>query len=235
MDTLSARAIGVHDGQMARNLGVSGVPVAVRATRPGWRDPRLLIGILIVAASVVAGARLLASADDSVSVWAVAADMGAGDTVTSDDLVARRVRFAEGADLDRYFGSDAALPDGLQLLRGIGAGELLPRTAVGAPDESGLLQVPIAVDAEQVPPAVAAGSTVDIYLVPTAGSDCGSPCSGGPVLTGVTVVDASAVDEGFAATGKRQLVVGVEADDASRFFKALGAGDGPTITVVSRG
>jgi hypothetical protein len=220
---------------MARNLGASGVPVAVRATRPGWRDPRLLIGILIVAASVVAGARLLASADDSVSVWSVAADMGAGDTVTSDDLVARRVRFAEGGDLDHYFGSDAAVPEGLQLLRGIGAGELLPRTAVGTPDESGLLQVPIAVDAEQVPPTVAAGSTVDIYLVPTAGSDCGSACSGGPVLTGVTVVDASAIDEGFAATGKRQLVVGVEAEDASRFFKALGAGDGPTITVVSRG
>ena len=43
---------------------------------PGWRDPRLWIGIAIVAVSVVAGARLLAAADDSVTVWAAAADLG---------------------------------------------------------------------------------------------------------------------------------------------------------------
>ena len=38
---------------MSRNLGSSRVhpstPTAVRATRPGWRDPRLWVGILIVA------------------------------------------------------------------------------------------------------------------------------------------------------------------------------------------
>lgn len=220
---------------MSRNLGISAAPAAVRSSPAGWRDPRLWVGILLVVVSVVAGARVLASADDSVSVWAVAADMGAGDDVTGDDLVARRVRFTDAADLARYFGSDEVLPADLQLVRGIGAGELLPRTAVGAAEASGLLQVPLAVDAEQIPPAVAAGSTVDIYLVPTAGSDCRAACTGEPVLTGVTVVDASTVDEGFAASGKRQLVLGVEAADATRFFKVLGGSDNPTITVVRRG
>lgn len=193
------------------------------------------MGVLIVVVSVVAGARVLASADDAVSVWAVAADMGAGDDVTGDDLVTRRVRFGDATDLARYFAAGEELPADLQLLRGIGAGELLPRSAVGAAEASGLLQVPLAVDAEQVPPGVGAGSTVDVYLVPTAGSDCGAACTGEPVLTRVTVVDASAVDEGFAASGKRQLVLGVAAADATRFFKALGSSDSPTITVVRRG
>lgn len=193
------------------------------------------MGVLIVVVSVVAGARVLASADDTVGVWAVAADMGAGDDVSVDDLVARRVRFGDSAGLGRYFTSTEELPPDLQLLRGVGAGELLPRSAVGALEASGLLQVPLAVDADQVPPGVAAGSTVDVYLVPTAGSDCGAACTGQPVLTGVTVVDAAAIDEGFAASGKRQLVLGVEADEATRFFKALGASDSPTIIVVRRG
>ncbi|MBW6551905.1 hypothetical protein MMA91_24640, partial [Salmonella enterica] len=57
-------------------------PPAVRASTPGWRDPRLWVGVAIVAVSVVGGARLLASADDTVAVYGVVTDMGAGDEVT---------------------------------------------------------------------------------------------------------------------------------------------------------
>jgi hypothetical protein len=46
----------------------TGTP-ALRVRRPGWRDPRLWIGVVLVAGSVVAGARLLAAADDTVQVW----------------------------------------------------------------------------------------------------------------------------------------------------------------------
>ena len=193
------------------------------------------VGILIVAVSIVAGSRLLAAADDSVGVWAVADDMGAGDTVTAGDLVARRVRFADGADLDRYVASNETLPADVQLLRGIGAGELLPRAAFGPAGEGQLMQLPVAVDAEQVPPSVAAGAIVDVYLVPSGGGECRTACDGRPVLEGVTVVDASTTDDGFGATGKRQLVLGVVGDDAARFFKALGGSDGATVAVVRRG
>lgn len=232
-----------HDGAVSRNLGSSGgsatatgsVPVAVRATRPGWKDPRLWVGVLIVAVSIVAGSRLLAAADDSVSVWAATDDMGAGDTVTADDLVARQVRFADSTDLDRYFASSEAPPPDVQLLRGVGAGELLPRAAVGPAGDDGLLQLPVAVDAEQVPPSVGAGAIVDVYLVPTAGGECRTACDGRPVLERVTVVDASTADDGFGATGKRQLVLGVAAADAGAFFQALGGSDGATVTIVRRG
>jgi hypothetical protein len=189
--------------------------------------------VLIVAISVVAGARLLASADDSVGVWAVGRDMGAGDSVTSADLVVRQVRFAEAGDLDHYFDADAAVPADLQLLRGVGAGELLPRAAVGPPGDEGLLQLPVAVDAEQVPPTVAAGSVVDVYVLPSGGGRCASRCA--PVLTGVTVISASSLDEGFAASGKRQLVLGVSGDDTSRYFEAYGGLESPVVTVVRRG
>lgn len=227
---------------MSRNLGSSvlsgtsgsGVTPAVRATRPGWRDPRLWVGVLVVAASIVAGARVLGSADDTVRVWAATSDMGAGDTVTADDLVARQVRFDDAGDLDRYVPADESLPADVQLLRGVGAGELLPRAAVGTAGEDGLLQLPVAVEAEQVPPTVAAGAIVDVYLVPSGSGDC-PVCDGRPVLEKVTVVDASRVDEGFGATNQRQLVLGVEADDAGAFFKALGDSNGATVTIVRRG
>ncbi len=229
---------GLHDVRVSRNLGGPDAPLATRATAPGWRDPRLWIGIAIVAVSVVAGARLLGAADDSVAVWAVESDMGAGDTVTADDLVSQRVRFVEDGDLETYFVVAEELPSGLQLKRGVGAGELLPRAAVGPAAEGDTIQLPVAVDSSLVPPAVRAGSVVDVYLTGTAGE--GSGGSGATdrseaVLTGVTVIDVPVIDESFAVSGRRQLVLAVTEEDAARYFRVVGPLDDPSLTVLWRG
>src|SRR6478752_1026175 len=207
-------------GHRTGDRGVSPVPPAVRATTPGWRDPRLWIGVLIVTVSVVAGSRLLTAADDTVAVWAVAADAGPGAALTEDDLVAHRVRFAEPDDLAGYYRVDDTLPGELRLARGVGAGELLPRRAVGAADErTDTVELPVAVESEQVPPAVHAGSVVDVYLVGDASAEGEGKATSGPgtpVLTEATVVDAPDPDGGFGgATGRRQLVLAVPQADAA--------------------
>lgn len=213
----------------AAPAGDASVPPATRAARPGWRDPRLWVGVLIVAVSVVAGARLLAAADDTVTVWAVAADAGPGARLDPDDLEPTRVRFADEGDLAGYFSVDDELPGELILIRGVGAGELLPRAALGSVDTTAdTVELPVAVETEQVPPAVQAGSVVSIYLV-------GSR-EAGPLLEDATVVDAPPLESTFGTTtGRRQLVVAVPADDAATFLAALGRVDQPVLTVVRRG
>jgi hypothetical protein len=217
---------------------VTAVPPAARARTPGWRDPRLWVGLLIVAVSVVAGSRLLAAADDTVAVWAVATDAGPGAALTEADLVVHRVRFAEPKDLAGYYRVDDTLPGQLRLVRGVGAGELLPRGAVGAADQQAdTVELPVAVESEQVPPAVHAGSVVDVYLVgdPARGEAAtGEP--GAPVLREATVVDAPSDDGGLGGTtGRRQLVLAVPQDDATAYFAAVAALESPTLTVVRRG
>ena len=147
------------------------MPAALRGQRPAWRDPRLWIGIVLVAASVVVGARVLAAADDTVQVWAAARDLGAGQRVEADDLVAQRVRFADADALEGYFTVDDELPADLELTRSVAGGELLPRGAVGTPDETGLVEVPVAVEPELVPPSVAPGDVVDVYVVAPISAD----------------------------------------------------------------
>ena len=107
-------------------------PTARRASAPGWRDPRLWIGVGIVAASVLVGALVLGTSDDTVAVWAATDAMGPGHALTADDLTVRRVGFADAADAELYLGADEQLPSGVHLLHGVAAGELLPRAAVGA-------------------------------------------------------------------------------------------------------
>ncbi|MFC7492941.1 MULTISPECIES: hypothetical protein [unclassified Nocardioides] len=237
-------SLGVrHDERDAgrRPGGRDAVPVApaTRTSTPGWRDPRLWIGLLIVAVSVVAGSRLLAAADDTVRVWAVRADAGPGAQLTEADLVARRVRFADAGDLAAYYAVDAALPDGLRLVRGVGAGELLPRGAVGEDDAPvDTVELPVAVETEQVPPTVGAGSVVDVYLVgsPARGGDDRDTEPGTPVLREATVVDAPAVDSGFGGSaGRRQLVLAVPEEAAAAYFATVADLDAPVLTVVRRG
>ncbi|MFI2707917.1 hypothetical protein ACH5WX_10255 [Nocardioides sp. CER28] len=214
--------------------GLSGAPAAQRLPRAGWRDPRLWVGAAIVAVSVVAGARLLAAADDTVAVWVASGDLAAGAPLTAGDLERHQVRFADGDDLDGYFRASDPPPVGV-LLRGVGSGELVPRAAVGAAGQNGTVQVPLSVDPEQVPPSVGAGSVVDVYLLGRAGTrDTDPPGDAEPALAAVGVVDAPDVEDSFVVSGKRQLVLAVPEDDARRFFGLLGASDSPTLTVVRR-
>jgi hypothetical protein len=227
---------------VATNLGdatglADAATPAQRVRRPGWRDPRLWVGVVLVAGSVVAGSRLLAAADDTVQVWAAASDLGAGARLGEDDLVAARVRFADEDTLAGYYTVDDELPADLELVHGLTAGDLLPRAAVGSSGESGLVEVPIAVEPEQVPGSVAAGSLVDVYVIaaPTPEEDAAGPPVDGPALTGVTVVDAPPLEDSFGTSGRRQLVLSVPEELAAPFFALLGSQDAPVLTVVRRG
>lgn len=213
-------------------------PPAVRASTPGWRDPRMWVGVAIVAVSVVGGARLLAAADDTVAVWGVVSDMGAGAQVAEDDLAVQRVRFANDDDRDRYFTVDDGLPADLELLRGVGEGELLPRAAVGPAADTDTLEVPITV--AKVPVSIDAGSVVDVFIVarPTDPEQPLPRLSGGlgeAALQAVTVVAAPALDDTFGTSGERQLDLAVPEPDAQAFFELLNSYDNPVLTVVRRG
>lgn len=199
----------------------------------------------IVAASILVGSRVLAGADDTVAVWAVADDVGAGEAMSADDLVAARVHFADGDRLERYFTVDVALPEDLRLLRALGAGELLPRAAVGSPEAIDTVEVSVPVGPLLVPPAVAAGSVVDVYLSDRgAAADVRSTrrddsatgvAASPPVLSEVTVVAAPPPDETFAASGDRQIVLAVATESVGEFYGSMDAMADPVVTIVRHG
>lgn len=214
------------------NQASTNVPPATRFKRAGWRDPRLWLGVLLVTVSVVAGARLLAAADDTVPVWVADSALGAGSEVAESDLEVRRVRFAGGEGLDHYVLAEDRFPAGQVLLRGVGAGELVPRSALASREDVDLLHVPLEVEPHQVPPAVAAGSVIDVYLTDGPGGDVRQ--GSGPSLEAVAVVSAPSVEEGFAISGARQLVVAVPEDDAVAFQGEYAALDDPSVRVLQR-
>lgn len=227
---------------MRRDLGATSVPPAVRTTTPGWRDPRLWVGVAIVAASVVIGSRVLASADDTVQVWAVADEVAPGTPLTEDDLVARRVRFADDEDLDRYVEVGAELPAELALSRALGAGELLPRSAIGVPEDGDTVTLSIAVPPLLVPTAIGPGSVVDVYVTGDAaggasGADGGAagagvPEPGVPVLDDVRVVAAPPAGESLSPGGERQVELAVPGDAVADYYAAVAGLTAPVVSIT---
>ncbi len=211
---------------VSTSLGVP-PPPAVRARTPGWRDPRLWVGLALVAVSVVAGARILGADDTAVVVWAVSDDAAPGTRLTEDDLVGRRVHFVDDADLDRYFTSGDTLPAQLRVTHAVGAGELLPRSALADPGEDGRVQLPINLENGAVSHGLSSGAVVDVYVA--GGKHC-AECAGA-VLTEVPVTEVDLADD----LGTKQVVLAVDQDQADQWFALVGSLDQPAITVAEVG
>jgi hypothetical protein len=195
----------------AGRVDVPESPPATRHRSVRWRDPRLVVGVALVAVSALLGAALLDGGDDTASVWAVRRALGAGQPVTSADLVPRDVGFGDAAAADHYVSASSPFPEGAVLTRDVGAGELLPRAALGS-DAPALVEVPLTVPAEAVPATVRVGSVVDVWATPDpdlAAADA-EDAESTLVFAGVTVVAVSRSGGALGPTPTRQVIVGVE-------------------------
>lgn len=140
-------------------------PRADRLALPGWFDTRLVLGVLLVLLSVVAGARLLSSADRTDLVWAAGGDLAPGAVLDGQDLVPVEVRL-DGVARD-YLDATAPPPVGFVVARGLLAGELVPQRALQDPARAEYRQVTVDVRSGDAPPDLRPGQLVDVYLTPS--------------------------------------------------------------------
>jgi hypothetical protein len=213
----------------------SPVAPATRSRRPGWRNPRLLLGIVLVAASVVLGARLVAAADDTVAVWTVARDLPAGAEVTSADLEPRQIRFPDEDTAGGYLSAADPVPSDATLNRAVDAGELLPRGALEEESATELVEVPVSVLADDLPATVRQGSVVDVWVTPEAAATGKAQAKAVPLLTDVVVVAVPRTSDGLAPQTTRQVIVGVPADRTDDLGAALGGIADGRVVIARKG
>lgn len=133
---------------------------APRLRRPGWRDPRLIVGLVLLFGSVAAGARLMAEAGQLRAVYAARTALPPGTALTADVLEIVRVR-VEGTGAG-YLDARSALPTGAVLTRTVGAGELVPVAAIGS--AASLTVRPVTIPFDGAPPGgLVAGGRADIW------------------------------------------------------------------------
>jgi hypothetical protein len=150
------------------------VPVtAARLKKPSWKDPRLLVGILLVLASVAAVIALVGGADRTSDVYAARDTIVVGQKITPDALVVVRVRLGdlEGA----YWPLADTLPPDQVAVRMVPKGELLARSNVGKADALGRKPAALTID-EALPKEAVVGSRVDVWVsLPDAANGYAAP------------------------------------------------------------
>lgn len=205
--------------------GVPQAPDATRSRRPGWRNPRLLLGLVLVAGSVVLGARVVAAADDTVPVWVAARDLPTGALIETASLERRDVRFPDAETAAAYLSAEQALPEGSRVDRPVDAGDLVPRGAVAEAPEEPLVEVPLSVATDDLPQTVRQGSVIDVWVTPDPTSGTVRPGREGRaqrVLAEVEVVAVPGTSETLAPAQTRQVILGVPADRTDELASALG-------------
>lgn len=173
----------------------------MRLRTPRWKDPRLIVGIVLVVASVLMGAGLVSRMSETTPVLIARSAVVPGDSLESADLVAVDLRLAD--QTEHYVGTLEAIPDGAVATRTIQPGELVPMSAVGQSDDVPLRPVVIPVDAA-VAESVVPGATVELWHT--------SPSTDGGVDAEAQLLVADAVvrriDEG-SSLGMRAMSVEV--------------------------
>jgi hypothetical protein len=202
-------------------FGAPSVP-AQRNRRARWKDGRLVLGVLLVAVTALAGAKLLSAADDTTTIWAAKHDIPAGTTLTSDDLTTARVRFTNSEDAERYVAADAELK-GLVVTRPVDAGEFVPREAAVSESDSDRIELPLSVASGRLPSDTAAGDDVDVWVVPKDADQ-----SATLLWAKVRVLQIDAVKGVAGGSARRQVLVGLAPADLPRLparLSAMSAGE----------
>jgi len=187
-------------------------------------DLRLPIGILVIAASVIAAVGLVLALDRTATAWAAPHDLVAGDVVRLGDLQPRPVRLdlVEAAYLVGALDPDAQLV----VLRPVGVGELVPVAAVGdvASISTAVVMVPVAAP---LPTGLHPGASADVW---SAAPDVASGFAPPVVLVPAAVVGRVVDDAGLVAGSGVSVEIVVPRDRVARVLEALA--DGAVISLV---
>lgn len=196
-------------------MSVTTTTTGARLKKPSWKDPRLLLGILLVLASVAGVVSLVGAADQTTEVYAAKGPIAVGEKLTADNV--NRVKVRLGDVESRYVTAESGLPEGLVALQRIGPDQLVPKESLGKADALNRKPVAITID-EALPEQATAGSRVDAWVaLPDARNGFGEPKL---LLPGAEIAE---VTPGSTALGSSRSTVVLVLVTDEQMPKLLGA------------
>lgn len=191
-----------------------------RFRRPKWRDPRLGVGILLIAISVALGGWVFAQADKTDSFYIAADPIPVGTAASQAPLEVVQVQLAGAAG--HYLGPEELADLNLTepvFVSSVQPGELIPVSALG--EAGDLLLRPLSVTVTH-PSLIKVGDVVDMWMKQedVTGREATEP----ELIAQELHVTAIDTDESvFAATNGRVVHVLVAEPDIKAVLAALGS------------
>lgn len=134
---------------------------AARLAKPSWKDPRLLIGILLVLASVAGVVALVGSAGRTVPMYAAKDALVVGQKITPESFTIVQVQLGDVGG--KYMNPQVVLGENSVAVRMVPKGELVARSSIGQTDALDRKPAPVTIS-EPLPKEVVVGSHVDVWV-----------------------------------------------------------------------
>lgn len=190
-----------------------------------WRDPRLLLGIMLVLLSTLVGAKVFAAGDNTVAYWSIQSSVTAGDLVSREDLVSTRVRLGSQTS-ENYVRVNDELPAQIGELvwaRDIGAGALVEQSALVVAGARDAGELPLNVASGSYPLDLRSGDRVDVWVGPGPGDPAEEKST--LVLSAARVLSTGGDSKAIGGSLARTILVGVaEGELADKTLSAVAAG-----------
>lgn len=189
---------------------------APRLTKPSWKDPRLLIGILLVLAAVAGVVALVGSAGKTVPVLVAKESLVVGQKLNADSFKVVQVQLGE-ADA-KYLDPGDALEENAVVIRMVPKDELVPRSSIGHTDALDRKPASVTVD-EPLPKEVVVGSHVDVWVsLPDERNSFKAPQL---MLPGAEVAAMNVAASSLGSGRNTQLMVLVTDEQMPKFIGAV--------------
>lgn len=195
-----------------------------RLEHRAWRDPRLVLGVLLVLVSTVLGAAAVAAGSSTTGYWALRSEVRAGDPVKSADLVKAEAHLPNAA-ARHLMRTDEPLParlDELVWARDVGDGALVSRATLASRRAGGVTELPLTVTSGAAPTDLGRGDRVDIWVGPGPGDDAGEKSV--RVLGDVRVVSSGGSASVRGAPSRTVLVDVSDAELSGSVVSTVAAG-----------
>jgi hypothetical protein len=178
-----------------------------------WSDARLWLGVSILIGSMFIGAKVMATGEESVTLWRTNTELAAGSQLIGLEAVVVAFNGAQEPYLQGLM-----QPEGI-VLRPIGAGEFIPINAISSVPIVDSRVVTVSVDPLHVAIGLNAGDQVDVWA---SGEDGGSALPPVLVLSGLTVVEVATDVVGTG--GEIGVVLQVQVSKVPDLVSALRSG-----------
>jgi hypothetical protein len=182
-------------------------------------DPRLLIGVLLVAGSATGVWALVSGLDESSDAYVARGTLTPGTRIDADDLALASVRL--GSASGHYIAPGDIPADGLVITRTVEGGELVPASSVDDADRTGLAMV-VVPSRRALPSALTTGASVDVWAAREVERGTFEPPA---VLVGGAQIAGIQEPEGMVDSGGVSVELLVPREKVAALLQALAAGD----------
>ena len=191
-------------------------------------DLRLVIGLALVIAAAVAGFLLVTAADNSTAVYVANKALSPGHVIQKSDLVLTDVKLGKSG---RSYLTASELTEGAVVTKSVGAGELVPISAVGTAKQVATTNVVVQLDLPLSSDATE-GSIVDVWASMAAGQGVFGPPA--VIISGAQIAHITEATGLAASTGGVRVEIVVPQSKVAALLESQANGDAISL-VPSRG